>query len=519
MKPKLIVILLLIVLVPLGLIAWLGVRTARAEQEQVQQRLNKALTARLVDVRENIVLLAARHERELLRLTELPAIDPAIIRDIVRNQRLVRQMFVIAPNRTFIFPPPGGSSDREREDMERLVPVMKNGPAFLKAGAETGADAGQSGWHTWFADEGIRFIFWRRLAGGRTAGVEVESAALMADVIALMPASGARGGDLPAGRIVLLDARNYPLYQWGDYSPGERALPAARLTLAPPLNAWSLEYYLPPAPGAGRILSGSALFNVGAATGVVALALIALGVYFYRESSREIREASRKVSFVNQVSHELKTPLTNIRMYAELLEERLPADDGKARDHLGVIIAESRRLSRLINNVLTLARPGRARPTLHPVAGVIDGTITSTLEGFRPVFEEAGVRIVFTPGAGRQVRYDADVLEQILGNLFSNVEKYAVAGGLLEVTSSQEGDRTEIVVADRGPGIPPDQADNIFRPFVRLSNRLTDGVAGTGIGLTIARDLARLHGGDIILEPSAAGARFKVELHTPVHVA
>ncbi len=514
MKPKLIIVLLLIVLVPLGLIAWLGVKTARAEQERVQQRMQKVLVARLSDLREGVGHLMAGRERDLQRLTDLPAIDAEAIREIVRRQRLVRQLVVMGPDKRFVFPPPDGPSDREREALQRLVPVWESGAAFHQAGAEAGAAAGDCGWYTWLAAEGVQFLYWRRLPSGRTVGLELDSSAVLADIIAMLPASAPGGADLPDGRIVLQDAQNAPLYQWGDYRPGVNELPQARLPLAPPLSSWSLEYYAP-AGESGRALSGSALFNVGAAVGAVALALVALAAYFYRESSREAREASQKVSFVNQVSHELKTPLTNIRLYAELLQEQLPDDDAKAGRHLGVVIAESRRLSRLINNILTYARQQKARLTLHASPRRADEAIAATLESFRPALEEAGIRIAFSPNAGRLVQLDADVLEQILGNLFSNVEKYAAAGGVLEVTSEQDGDRTVVRVADRGPGIPAARAEDIFRPFFRLSNRLTEGVSGTGIGLTIARELARLHGGDVTLEPSAVGACFTVVLYAP----
>jgi signal transduction histidine kinase len=113
------------------------------------------------------------------------------------------------------------------------------------------------------------------------------------------------------------------------------------------------------------------------------------------------------------------------------------------------------------------------------------------------------------------VEFDRDAVEQILGNLFSNVEKYAASGGRMEVTSTQQGTTTSIVVSDRGPGIPKGQEERIFAPFHRLSNKLSDGVAGTGIGLSIARDLARKHGGDLRVVPSAAGASFLLELQTP----
>jgi signal transduction histidine kinase len=514
MKPKLIVMLLLLVLLPVGLIAWLGVGIARQERERVQQRMQQALTARLTDLRDTVGRLMEKETRDLQRLTDLQASEAEALRALVRGRRLIRQVFVLAPDGAFLFPPPGGSSEREREALQRLAPVWRSAEVFHPAGAESVASRAQSGWHTWFADDGVQLFYWRRLPDGRLVGVELESAALLADVIALLPASDDGPADLPAGRIVLQDARNIPLYQWGGYRPEAQELPLARLAFAPPLNAWSLEYYVPAAQ-AGRTVSGSARFNVGAAVGVVALALAALAHALYRASTGELRAAAQKVSFVNQVSHELKTPLTNICMYAELLAERIPEDDEQARGHIGIVIAESRRLGRLIGNILIFARQQKARLTLHPAAGTVDAIIADTLESFRPVLQEAGVRITFTPGAGRPVMLDADALTQILGNLFSNVEKYALGGQALEVTSRQTGDRTEIRVADRGPGIPAAYADDIFKPFVRLSNTLTDGVSGTGIGLTIARDLARLHGGDLTLEHAEAGACFRVVVRTP----
>ena len=228
-----------------------------------------------------------------------------------------------------------------------------------------------------------------------------------------------------------------------------------------------------------------------------------------------MREAAERVSFVNQVSHELKTPLTNIRMYAELLEQKLPDGDQKATQHLGVIVSESQRLSRLIGNVLTFARKQNDKLTLHSTAGNVDQCIQLVLDHFKAALESKGVRTVFTPGADARVEFDRDALEQILGNLFSNVEKYAAAGGLLEVTSRQEARQTSIVVSDRGAGIPKGQEDRIFDPFHRLSNKLSDGVTGTGIGLSIARELARKHGGDLKAVASDVGARFLLELRTP----
>jgi signal transduction histidine kinase len=137
------------------------------------------------------------------------------------------------------------------------------------------------------------------------------------------------------------------------------------------------------------------------------------------------------------------------------------------------------------------------------------------VERFREPLAARGVEVRFDAGAPGPVLLDADSLGQILDNLLGNVEKYAPGSGVVEVSTRRQGDASTIVVADRGPGIPDRSREEVFKPFRRLSSKLTDGVSGTGLGLTIARDLARLHGGDVRLGPSARGARFEVTLETP----
>jgi signal transduction histidine kinase len=337
---------------------------------------------------------------------------------------------------------------------------------------------------------------------------------MLADIVGDLPNSDPSDPALQRARIALTGGDGVPVYQWGTYEPGQGEPPRVRLELNHPLDAWSLSYFAPPAE-TGRALSRGTLFNLAAGLTALVFALIGLASYFYRESTREMREAGERVSFVNQVSHELKTPLTNIRMYAELLEQSLPENDSKAAQQLGVIVSESQRLSRLIGNVLSFARRQNDKLVLHSTPGNIDRCIQFVLDHFRATFESKGVKTVFTGGADAMVEFDRDALEQILGNLFSNVEKYATSGGLMEVTSRQNESTSSIVVSDRGPGIPKGQEEKIFDPFHRLSNKLTDGVTGTGIGLTIARDLARRHGGDLKAVPSDTGARFELTLHTP----
>jgi signal transduction histidine kinase len=312
---------------------------------------------------------------------------------------------------------------------------------------------------------------------------------------------------------VLSDAQGDTIYQWGPYAGAEGEPPEVRRTLAAPLDAWSLAVYTP-RERRGLADRGVA-FNVLSGLVAIGLCLLGLAVYLYREGSRELREASQRASFVNQVSHELKTPLTNIRLYAELLESRLRDADVRTRDHARVVVSECQRLSRLVNNVLTFARSQKRRLSLRAQPGVVDEVVSAVIEGFRPALESKGIRIAVSGSCPARVLMDRDAIEQVLGNLFGNVEKYAADGRLLEVSTSALDDRTVITVADRGPGIPARYREKVFAPFFRLSDRLADGVTGTGIGLSIARTLARLHGGDLTLEPAECGARFRVELRTP----
>ncbi|MEZ5582474.1 MAG: HAMP domain-containing sensor histidine kinase [Candidatus Competibacteraceae bacterium] len=209
---------------------------------------------------------------------------------------------------------------------------------------------------------------------------------------------------------------------------------------------------------------------------------------------RELRLARQRVNFVNQVSHELKTPLTNIRLYAEMLDEDLAEDDTQARRYLDIIVGESQRLSRLITNVLSFARQQRGQSRLHLRPGRVDDVIAAVLAAFRPALAEKGMTVEWQGKADRWVKLDPDALEQMLNNLLSNAEKYAANSGTLHITSQQTDDEATLYIRDRGPGIAKRERHRVFQAFYRSESRLNEGVSGTGIGLTIARDLARLHG-------------------------
>jgi signal transduction histidine kinase len=141
----------------------------------------------------------------------------------------------------------------------------------------------------------------------------------------------------------------------------------------------------------------------------------------------------------------------------------------------------------------------------------VDEVVRRIIEQFVPTLERLNIKNELQLDAETPVRVDEDAVEQILVNLISNVEKYAADGGLLKIETCREGSSVRIVVADAGQGIPVAMQRAVFEPFVRVSSRLEDA-AGTGIGLSIARELARLHDGDLRMTDCESGASFCVEL-------
>ena len=561
MKPKLVILLVALTLLPLSALTWLGVRLDQQEAERVQRELDELLVSRLHDVEADVTRFLEARERLLLTRTETLPDDIDGIRRWARHEPLMRHVLVLDPQGRLLFPPfDGPLSAAERAFRERTRRIWTGRALAHQALREGGhgpagqgslASASQSeaspaaptaqwppqrrdhGWYTWYWANGLNLIFWRRTPTGRVIGVEMDRVRMLADVIAILPATapvppsgrGAGASTTAADSIALFDANAEIVYRWGDYTPPEDATPRARLTLHAPLSAWHLELFMP--VGAATAGGQWAMFDLLTGLLAVGLVLVGLAIYFYRESAREMREAALRVSFVNKVSHELKTPLTNIRMYAELLDgviEEVDDEDLQGRDeplddrprrYLGIIVSESQRLSRLIGNILTFARKQRQKLVLRAAPESVDEVIYGVLAQFEPALAAKGLAVEVRANAGQTAMVDADAVGQILGNLLSNVEKYAAAGKGVIVTSTIGAGRTTITVADDGPGIPRKQAERVFQPFFRIRDRLTDGVTGTGIGLSIARELARLHGGELVLVPADQGACFRLEIATP----
>jgi signal transduction histidine kinase len=237
----------------------------------------------------------------------------------------------------------------------------------------------------------------------------------------------------------------------------------------------------------------------------LSFAIFIFGSYFSWEYLRVLGSTTQKVSFVNQVSHELKTPLTNIRMYIDLLKPSLSEEESSLKK-LEIIEQESGRLERLINNVLAFSYSGEH--PLDPKEHDTEQVISEVVDGFRPQFEEKNIDIVLNGRAGTAF-FDRGILEQILVNLISNVGKYAESATMMEIKSWKDDGRLYIVVRDDGPGIDETVSKEMFKPFVRGDNKNTTGF---GIGLPLSLNLAQAHKGSLRLLETDKGASFEVIL-------
>jgi len=215
------------------------------------------------------------------------------------------------------------------------------------------------------------------------------------------------------------------------------------------------------------------------------------------------------------VSHEFKTPLTTIRLYAELLEQGRVPDETRRGEYLGTIGRETQRLARLVNNALDFSRleQGRKKFLREPLD--LGGELSRLLDTQLPRFGETGLALRREiPVAPLPATTDRDAFEQIVLNLLDNACKYAGAGGEVTVQlGPQAGASAELRVLDRGPGVPVEHRERIFEKFHRVDDTLTAEKHGAGLGLSIARQLARGLGGELRYEPRpGGGAAFILEL-------
>lgn len=353
---------------------------------------------------------------------------------------------------------------------------------------------------TRFVQDRLDILFWMRPAQAPQMifGCLVEAASL-SDLWpdALPPAY--RGGSRTAAPefvVALLDDKARPVATQPPAETGrDWKRPFVASEIGEALPHWEAALYLM-RPQQLEESARSVRRNVALLIAVALGAIACGGWLVVADARRQMALAQQKTDFVSNVSHELKTPLTSIRMFAELMQNG--AAEPKRAQYLRIIMFEAERLTRLINNVLDFARIERGQKRCEKRPLDLHELVARTWESHELHLRESGFATHWEAAPPPYpVRGDADALAQILVNLLSNAEKYSGERKEVELRTMVEDGCVCVSVLDRGLGVPVGQEQKIFEAFHRAHDSLASGIQGSGLGLTLAQRLAREHDGTI----------------------
>jgi len=222
-----------------------------------------------------------------------------------------------------------------------------------------------------------------------------------------------------------------------------------------------------------------------------------------REALVESETSQSRAALFSSVTHDLRTPLASIKAgVTSLLDQSATYDAGQQRDLLATILEETDRLNRLVGNILDLAkvRAGALVPVKEPTP--VEEVIEAVLHRMEPAMRSVRVRTVIRPDLP-EVPMDPVQVDQVLTNLLENAARFSPAGAEIVVSASLWHRSVQVRVVDQGPGIPQEDRERSFEPFVRRGDH--GGRSGSGLGLAIARAIVLAHGGRIWIEGAPSG--------------
>jgi two-component system phosphate regulon sensor histidine kinase PhoR len=229
---------------------------------------------------------------------------------------------------------------------------------------------------------------------------------------------------------------------------------------------------------------------------------------------REAQVARLQTDFVNKVSHDLRTPLTSIRMFVETLQLGRIQDPVRQSEALEIIAEETARLSSLINRLLDWARMESGKRSYQVRRAKLAPMVDAALQAFEPqrLTAEAEMRRELEPELP-DVWADPQAITEVLLNLLNNAHKYTGPVKKITVSAERAGPNVLIRVSDNGPGIAPREQKRIFDKFYRARDPLSRTIEGTGLGLAMVKHILSAHGGRIFVESELGkGATFTVAL-------
>ena len=549
-----IILFWILLLVPALILGGVAFRMLILEQERTRRSYETTLTEQAYAIAESIELALVGVQDNLARaLLDLgPQQPPAILETRLlaweKTNPLIRNIFVYHPDQGLLYPPRSmAATGEERQFIQRFDTFFSGRTGFdtgrtasgpehprpdalaaaesapvqqktarqslyalsrvsepvqesafaMQTDAEESVEAA-SGWIPWFSQNRLHILGWVRHGRGPVYGVELELMTFLSRLIADFPKTRQ-----PHTAIVLTDGNGAPLHRSGAAAMDDNITPLAKIGVSQHLPHWEISVFAhADALGSGTGFMVIALTLVG----ILMAAILSGGILITRLTLSKIRDARRKTSFVASVSHELKTPLTSIRMYGELLQSGRIRDKTKQDNYLKVIVSESQRLTRLINNVLDFGKLEQGRKQYRPTRFDPARFLSDLVRDQSIRIQEKGLETILEipPGEFR-VTTDRDALEQTILNLLDNALKYAGDGRFIRFALERTADRNILIrISDDGPGIDATLKEKIFEKFYRVDDSLTAAQPGSGLGLSIARQMLRDLGCDLTLETNPA---------------
>ena len=362
----------------------------------------------------------------------------------------------------------------------------------------------QSGWIPWFAQDQLFVLGWvKKKENGPVYGIELELVSLLSRLVVGLPSIERKGVSF-----AILDSRKQIIHLSGDISVDDAQTSDISVSLSNLLPHWQVCIYIDKksyALGKGFLYVSVLLLFIFMA------AIISGGLLLTYQTRKHMKDAMQKTSFVSSVSHELKTPLTSIRMYAELLLDGRVRSIEKTKQYLTIMVAQSQRLTRLINNVLDFGKLEQGKKIYNKRVVDLKETVVRIIDAHSIRIKEAGFEIntdIGKPDSSTDFKVisDPDAIEQIVLNLVDNALKYAKQGKFIGFTLKDDLKGSVLLkISDHGPGIQKAHQKAIFEKFYRIDNSLTSTFPGSGLGLSIARQILRDLGGDLYFEQTQEG--------------
>ena len=505
-------VLLPLVVAAVGILAYFTFRTTLQIDTLRQQSVLEAtlglatekasrVDRQIID-QDNVVMAVADPARfEVLAERWLPTAQ--------RETPSVRAILVLDENRTVLaFASRATGALAEEEGFRRLLVDRMLGD--MELGVQAPDELRHL--HREYAQQSYLLSYWQRIHEGRRYVVVAwhDIGRIVRETLPMLyaeptapgaPAAAPRGS--AASRVNVVDEEGRIIYgpplRSGEFTVGVRF----------PTTLYNWRVQVSPLASeelASRVQNRRLLEITMVSLSCIVIVVGAIAIVLVAEKERKI--SALKSEFVANVSHELKTPLALVRMFAEMLQSGRVASDAKKQEYLDIIVRESERLSALIENVLDFARLERGRGSYEFAEGDVGDAVTRAANVYRYRAEREGVKLVLDvePSLPR-ARIDERAIQLAVINLVDNALKYAPGGEVITVRACGHQGGVKVEVGDQGPGVPPEDRQRIFERFVRLSGSREEKagekaaekgrspVRGSGIGLALVKHIAESHGG------------------------